>query len=106
MITTLKQNVHATKLKYRQSLDDSKSGKAKKKPNDSNELQLNILPDSSMELILTKLFEKFKIENPTWNQSNGIYSITFSIPNGVLHEQVLTFFKYWGTDHDQIFQHN
>lgn len=57
---------------------------------------MNILPDASMEVILTKIVQKFKIENATWNQNNEMRSVTFSLASGVLHDQVLKLFKYWG----------
>lgn len=59
-------------------------------------MQLNIFPDSPMELILKKVFQKLKIENASWIQSNEMYSVTFSISSGALEDQVLKHFKYWG----------
>lgn len=49
-----------------------------------------------MELVLNKVLEKFRIENATWNRNNEMCSVTFSLPNGGQHEQVLKVFKFWG----------
>ncbi|KAJ6646100.1 hypothetical protein Bhyg_01310 [Pseudolycoriella hygida] len=83
----------------RQSLNASRSKSCEKKTKklkEFDDLDLNISPNSSMKLILNKILEKCQIKNAIWNQGNGVYIVTFSIPNGDLHENVLKLFKCWG----------
>lgn len=82
-------------------MDDNRSKSCEKSKKKSHrhqkELQLNVRPDASMELILTKILQKFKIENATWNQKNEMFSVMFSLPSGgAFHEHILKLFKYWG----------
>ncbi|KAG4073563.1 hypothetical protein HA402_000787 [Bradysia odoriphaga] len=49
-----------------------------------------------MELVLNKILQLFRIENAVWNQNNDMYSVTFSLPSGGQHDQILKLFKHWG----------
>ncbi|XP_037052297.1 uncharacterized protein LOC119085886 [Bradysia coprophila] len=92
-------HVDDTKLKSRQSLDETRTRsceKAKKKSRIHNEPQLHIPIESSMELVLTKILQLFRIDNAAWNQNNDMYSVTFSLSSGGQHDQILKLFKHWG----------
>lgn len=59
---------------------------------------LNIAQDSSMECIMTCIFEKLKIDNAVWQltKNSRYYQITFFVESNARHELILSTLNEWG----------